>query len=362
VRGVGQLLLRIFMKILRLVESGKIVYTELGGPTLPPHLLTDAGFVVADSGWDIFSGSIYTHLSGIDNLVFKVNNSYTPSGPLDYAGVRVLRGNDMREFYEYYDPEAVNGSVSHVKVVKELDRYYGYGSYDGVHWFDRGYVDFTGADVIGLNVDSESPYRVHSICAYTSEYIRISGLLPGWRIRVKSGILTHVDKLVEKGTVNIKLPSYPFSGNFLIEESDGTIVSDFNLSDVWGGDLYLCTLDVELYNSDGINLKFEDVRHLGKLEQGRILDYIDVVNQSNDPLNPVIRIADYSPFGDWVQLAPNVVDATGDDAPGEFIDNNLSISLPANGVTRFWYYISMPSNPRAYDYKNTECYFYLEVV
>ena len=331
------------------------MHEKFNTSTVQQPLRVNASYVVGQYGWDILSGSIFMPASEYTNLVFEVENSFIPASVNDLAGIKLSRGTDKQELYEYYNPDENSGGVKFVKVVKSIDTFFGYGSNDGVNWFERGYVTFPSIETIAVNVESTMPYSINSLKVYKSEYITISSLLPEWRIRIESSTVDY-EVVANSDTVHVKLPKYPYSGKFSIFDKDDIKVAESQLSDVWGGDEMICTLDLELYSSTGDSLTFDFARHLGTLENDQLVDFIVAKNVGNEDLLATIRIADYSPFGEWVTLSNDF-----GDSPSDFT-REIALPVSAHGETKFWLKIARTGANIPYDYKNTECLFYLEVI
>lgn len=346
------------MKVLKPLKSGLVVYEDFSTALIKEPLKVYANFTRGTDFIDMTGGSIDMYVYPYHSLVFEIENSFVPLKDGDMGGVRIVRGTEKRELYEYYEELDSSGVIQYVKVVKNGDVYTGYGSNDAVSWNDKGYIVFPGAETIGVSVDSTVAYRLYSIKAYESEYVTIHSVLPGWRLEIyKNGILT-VQENINDSFVKAKIPSYPFTGTFKLYDETDQLISDFILTDVWGGDEYTCAVDVDVLTWDEIPLSYEVEQHLGNLQNGKIENWYIARNYNDVEVTVTLRIADYSPFWDWVYLA---TDTSG--VPGDY-SREITVSIPALSDAKFWLKITRPDDPMVtdYDYHKTECKFFLEVV
>lgn len=347
------------MKVLKPLSSGLVCYEDFDTVSLAEPLRESGNYTRGTSCIEITKGSIYMNVYPYNNLVFEIENSFVPNDSSDYGGISIIKSFDRRDFYEYYEEGDNLGSIKYVRVVKTGEVYTGYGSNDGRYWFDRGYIIFPNAETIGVSVDSKTPYILESIKVYLSEFVTIHSVLPGWKLEVYKNGEKLTEVIATAGFIDVKLPFYPFTGTFKIYDEFGELVSDVVLSDVWGGDEYVCSVDVDILNSDRIPLEYNEAKHLGNLQGGKNESWYIVKNNFHEDVTVTLRIADYSPFGDWVSLAKDI-----DGVPGDYLDS-ITLTVPALDEVKFWIIIQRPGDGgkiKDYDFKNTECLFFLEVV
>jgi hypothetical protein len=346
------------MRTLKLISEGLVLHEDFEDSVLDELLTNNSDLVINNSSAELKHGSIYMGTSSFDSLVFVVTNDFNPSLDSDVGGIRLAKDKDYRDLYEYYDPNNNMGALPYVKVVKDGDVFKGYGSNDEITWVDKGSIIFANTDSIGIGVESTTLYKAQELRVYKSESITVRTLLAGWKVEVyKTGNL--VDSKVSTGdSVQLNLLTYPFTGTFKVYDESDTLITDELLTDVWGGDDYSCSLNIDVLDNNGNNCYLNIAKHLGNMTQGKIEKKFSIRNNNNTPLDVVMSIATYSPFGDWVTLSK---DDNG--VPLEYLDE-ISISLAANETKPFWIFVtnrtSMTSDYE-HDYRNTECLFYLLV-
>ena len=356
------------MKILKLVESGLVVYEEFENVydevddvyvkgEYSTKLYIQANLTYKASSVEFINGGIFLDLESYTNLVFEVNNSFVPTQDGDVGGVKIQRGSKVKELYEYYTVEDYIGEVPYVKVIKVDSKFVGYGSNDGLEWFDRGGVKLPCAESISVSAFGQSLYELDSIKAYKDTRVVIDHILPDWKVEVyKAGeLVTQV--IAESDTVKVELPYYPFTGTMKVFDDNDVLVAEHIVEDMWGGDVYTCTANVTIYNKDDIPITHMEGKDLGKVEGGTILSKFRVQNNENIPINITLKIADYSPFGEWVHLSNDV-----DDAPSTY-SKEIDLSIEESGNKYFWVFITRPEVINTdFNYSNNQCVFYLEVV
>lgn len=347
------------MKILKSIESGLIVFEDFSNlPNIQSPLIDDANYDTGVGFINMNSGSIYLNSNDYPTLVFIVDNDFFPTTSTDVGGIAVRRGSENRLFYEYHDEVINEGVVQHAKVVKQGDVYTGYYSNDGINWVDQGYVVFPYVESIGVSISSQTQYKLNSIKVYKSESITIAQLFPNWRIEVYDGSNTLlVDEPINDGDISFQLPNYPFTGTFKIYDETDTLITDQVLTDVWGGDRYICTVNVEVLDNTEVPLTYDIARHLGTLDGLELEDWFILRNYDPVAVDLTLSIADYSPFGDWVTLAPN-----DNGIPGTYADE-ITVTVPGSSDVYFWIrvYKDLEFIDQTINYRETECLFYLLV-
>ena len=344
------------MKTLKRITEGKIVYETFNGTEISVPLKDRANYTKGTGYIDLHTGTISLDAFAFPNMVLEVKNSFIPAKELDFGGIQIKRNNEVRELYEYLKGSDL-AEVMYVKVHKIGDVYNGYGSENGLVWEDMGYINFPEAETVGISVKGSSDYRINHIKAYTYETITVYGLLNGWTIKVKdaNGILVVAETSVNEA-VTFELAGYPFTGTVEIYDAT-TQVAQFSSSDFWGGDEYVCTVDVELYTNGDQPLNIEVNRHLGKLTNYLIEEKFKIKNLSDAQSQVTVQVAVYSPFGSWVEISLD-----NNDVPVEYL-KSLDFTLDPLGGSIFWLRIVRPSNFTMTDEMRVkECEFYLEII
>ena len=344
------------MKVMKKLASGLVVNEQFNDGVLNEPLRVNASYSWGSGYIDVSGGVIYVSLPDYENLVFEVYNDFNPQTVSDMGGIVIRRGSEKQELYEYYKSDDVS-AIPYVRVVKHGAIYNGYGSEDGLAWSDKGYVYFPSAESVGVTVKGNTPYRIRGIKAYKEEVIRFYSMNPDWTVRIYEGEELMNILLCTGDKIDIPLPYYPFSGRFQVYNGT-TLVSDMQLEDLWGGDEFACVVDVDLYTLDGVPLTFESEQHLGNMQNGKIEAKYIARNNSNVEVIATVKVADYSPFGDWVSLSNDY-----GDVPGDYF-KYIDITVPPLSDAYFWILITRPSedNRTNFNYKTTECLFYLEVM
>lgn len=333
------------MKILKKIEEGYILLEDFSTGSVRQPLEDNSESLVDGV---LKGGSIDTYAFLYDILVFEVENSFIPTSN-NIGGIRLLRGSDKRELFEY---DAGDDEVTHVRLVKNGDVYHGYGSYDGTEWFSAGAVLFPNCEKIG--VTSIGDYKIENIKLYKKDSVTLMSVIPEWVVYVYMDDDLKSTTYITNETVDITFPCYPFSGRIAIRSLSGDIIVDQIVSDVWGGDVYVVSSNASIYKTDNTRLSTVGSTHLGNLNEGILEEKYYIKNEGDSSLNVTIKVSDYSEFRDWVYLA---FDGSSD------FRKDLSLSMYPGQSTFFWVHVSRPPVvDGSFDYKNTLCRFFLEVV
>lgn len=146
---------------------------------------------------------------------------------------------------------------------------------------------------------------------------------------------------------------YPSNFKIKVLNNNNDIIVDLLMTNIWGGDEYYISTNVELYNEEKIPLQLEEAKHLGIVKYGKPLrELIYIVNKSNIDTPVTVRVMEESPAYDWVEL--------------EYLSTRgkeIFIPLSALGEDQFYIIISQNDNDSNVDYKVNKNYlFYLEVI
>lgn len=345
------------MKKLLKLSSGLIYYTDFDEAISYP-LEARANFTYDMSKVILNQGSLDFNLTNEGDFVFEIKNHYRPQSIGDLGGIRLYRGQETRDFVEYYI-EGETVEIPYVRIIKQGDIYYGYSSENGLVWENKGYVRFPNIDKIGVVVKGTTPYSLEWLKVYKSQTVKIYSLMRDWIIRVydvNRNLFLETKSLRDE--IEIDLILYPFNGLIEIYDTNSNLVVSDKLENVWGGDEFACVLDVDLLTLDNVPLTVETEYHLGNLENGQIIRQYKIKNNQNESVEATIRVASYSPFGNWVNLA---YDENG--VAGEY-KQSLTFSLNPLEEKLWWLIIQRPIDVdySNYDFKKNECVFYLEVV
>jgi hypothetical protein len=347
------------VKALKKVSSGCIAYNNFtSGGTLTEPFRINANYTLDGGQFIINGGSVVFDAFSFNDCILVVENSYVPINSPDMGGICLTRGTDKKELYEYYQSNDYS-QVPYVKLAKHGDIYTGYGSENGNGWSDKGYVYFPNAETIGVSLIGDSAYPIKSLRLYKSETVTIYSVQPGWRADFKNGNSVIASTIATSETIYAVLPIYPFTGNVEIYNEAEELVTVLNgSSGVWGGDEYICAVDVELFTLDNIPLTDDEVSHLGNLQSSVIEKCFKAKNMSNEPVVTTIRVAEYSVFAEWASVSNDY-----GYAPGQY-SNSATLGLEPQGETLFWLKIERPAsfNLGDFNYRKEECSFFLEVV
>lgn len=332
-----------------------IIYDgEQGQPAskdISPLLNVNAKLIHGDKYIKFVNGSISLNVSDYQDLVFESINSFVPTTEGDMGGIRIQRGTEVQRLYEYYDPKNFLGELPYVKVIKRGAKFYGYGSNDGYDWIERGCVQLPCCESMGICAVGNSLYRLDELKVYTDTIVTIGALLPKWRVEVYQGGSYIMSSTADSDKVRLRLPKYPFTGTIKIFDEEDKPIAHHILDDAWGGDEYTCSANVTIYNDEGIPISEIDGRDLGKVHHGIIKARFKVENNNIDQINISLKIAEYSPFGDWVSLSNS-----------EDGDIEKSIDLTVDNEEYFWIHVARPHEiDDSFDYSRNVCLFYLEV-
>jgi hypothetical protein len=337
------------VKVLKKHSSGLILYENFSSQ-LDTRIKING--VLDQLNKVLRNGELYFDIFNYEQFVFEVNNNYIPVNTTDIGGVFIRKdNNETIKFVEYYENTIT--PYPFVKIIRKNNEFIGKGSNDGVTWEDKGNVFFGPATQMGIFVQGSTTYSLNSISVYKDEYIYIYGVLDGWKLFVNDQYCATAQNSILKVT----LPSYPFSGLLKIYAED-LLVCEYELVNVWGGDEYECTLDVQIidYDTDTVLAKEENI-HLGNLENGYILKKYFIKNNSSEAINCNVKIEEYSPFYDWVWLSYEAVDTIS----YENYEKQLGFSLEPWEQKEFYIFIKRPDTTISYDYRNKECVFFLSV-
>ena len=345
------------MKTVKKVADGLVLYDQCNTRAVHPPLRSNANLDFTDASLIINSGRIDMDTFSYHDLVFELHNGYVPRHETDVGGISIYRGAQSQALFEYY-AQGETAVVPYVKLVKHGEVYYGYGSEDGQVWEDKGHVVFGHADKIGITVKGTTPYELYSLKVYKKEYITLYAVLPGWKVKVWQNGSVVADEAITAEHCRLALAAYPFTGDIAIYDEQGNSVVQDKLVEVWGGDEYCCTLDVDLLTEDDVPLAADVERHLGNLVDGTIKGVYKVRNNRHEAVAAVLRIAPYSPFKDWAMLAEDHAGKAG------AYENEILLHIPGGAERTFWLRVKRPPDAGFvdYDFKKTECLFYLEVV
>ena len=339
------------MKTLKKKVSGLILVEDFNSPTFSPLLRPQAVYSFGGSYITISSGELLFDLIDHDNLVIDVENDYIPLEYGDYGGIRLKRGRERIDFVEYYtEPQS---AYPWVRVVKKNNVYTGFGANAEGEWVNRGQINFHNADTLAIVVNGTAPYVLKNFKAYTSEYVYIYGVLDGWDLYINDVYVTTSDRNELKFTWS----TYPFSGNIKIYDGD-TLIAEKNLTDAWGGDEYECVVDIDILNDYGEVLPLAGEDFLGNLENGFILRDYYLRNNSLETQTVTLKVAEYSPFYDWIFVSLDPVNVNNYDG----VEKEFTVELSSQEQVPFQLFIRRPSDAIEYDYKNKTCSFFLEVV
>lgn len=313
------------MKILKKVKEGFILNQDFSSPVSYP-LFNYTNITYNGSNASIRNGFIYMLANFYPDLVFVVDNTFIPNTG-DMGGIKVTRGSDERKMYEYYNPNINSGNLPYVKVVKVGDVYEGWGSNNNLDWTSAGSIVMTGVEKIGLCAESSSDYIVNNIKAYTKNYFSIYNLAPGYRVEV-NGVVNQVETSVYD-FVDVYCPHFPYTATIKVYNNLGTLISDTIKTDIWGGDVYTCTVDIDLLYNDQV-ISMLTVFDMGEMVDRVLEKKFKIRNNSLDTLNVTIKTPPFSPFESWITYSP--------DNNGMAYDYSASIPIILNPleVKEFW--------------------------
>ena len=341
----------IWVKTLKKHKNGLIINESFSVPPMDDRLRPNAVYSYGSSAISIQNGEIAFDIQGAENCVVEVENNYIAMEQGDFGGLRIRNTSSKRDFVEYYTENP--GTYRGVRIVKTGNLFQGKGSHNMQLWEDRGSVTLSSVDTVSVVVGGSTPYELLSFKAYESEFVNIYGTLDGWELYINNSLVT----TSVNGEMVFKLNTYPFSGNFKIYDGEA-LVCECDLYNVWGGDDYECTVDVDILNEFHEVFPVIGEEFLGNLNNGYILKQYYLKNNSDEDVQVTLRVAEYSPFYDWVWLSLDEIDLV---AYNDYF-NSLETTIEPYGEVPFYLYIKRPDNAIDYDYKNKVCTFFLEVV
>lgn len=338
------------MKILKKHKSG-LIFHEIFTGDLNSNIKVGGVIEKTSSSVILHNGEIYFDIYDYKNCVIEVENNYIPQNYDDMGGIRIKRGNEKIEFFEFYDE--TSEPFSRIKVIKKDDEYFGKGTNDNEYWIDGGNVTFCNAEQAGIAVIGTTPYEIKSISVYKDEFIYIYSVLDGWELKYNGTTIA----IAERGEIKAILPYYPFNGTLQIYNGE-TLVCESNIIDGWGGDEYECTFNIDILSEEETIIPTEDTIYLGELLNGYILKKYFVRNNDTDNVEITVKISEFSPFYDWVWLSKESIDPIYFNS----YEKAINFSLAPYQQEEFYLFIKKPDTTIEYDYKNKDCVFFLEVV
>ena len=338
------------MKTLKKRSSGLIFYEDFSNTTINEQIKINGVFNKVNKV--LYKGELYFDIFNYPNFVLQVVNSYIPANINDYGGIFLRKDNgEAINFVEYYEEPLQQ--IPYVRIIRKNNNYIGKGSNDGLNWFYRGDAFLCPATQAGIFVTGNTAYNINSISLFKDEYITVYNVRNGWKLFVNDVYTVSA----YNGQIKAILP-YPFNGNLKIYNENDELVCNSNIINGWGGDEYECTINVDIIDPDSQSLlNVEDLIHLGELQNGFILRQYILKNNDTEEVSFTVKIAEYSPFYDWVWLLseePNTL----------YYDNgekSLNYVLSGLEEKNVFVYIKKPPITIEYDYRNKECVFFLEL-
>lgn len=285
-------------------------------------------------------------------------NNFVPVNEYDAGGISILKDNQNYSLYEYGNIEE-NKDYKYIRVTKMLDTYYGEGSIDKIDWINKGNRFIKNADIASVMYDGTAAinnYPINYIKIYKEPYWTIYGLNNEYEVQVYYEQLNKTYTKIVKDSDNIrfKAPYYPIKARIVIKNESGQIIVQSNIEEVWGGDNYYTSIDVDLFNDKMQFLQLEDSRYLGLVKSGEPLrKLIYIRNNTNTTFISTLRISKSSPAYDWVELEHQ-----------EISDKEINITLHQYETKSFYINIEEPLDiESSSDYEQGKNYvFYLEVL
>lgn len=339
------------LKVLKKISSGLVLNEDFSTGSVQSPLVNNSISTISAGSCLITGGSINLDAFSYNNLVFEINNSFIPENA-GVGGIRLLKGKDTRELFEYDDGGAVE-VTPYVRLVKQGDVYHGYGSDDGVNWEDVGFVIFPYCEKIGITKGNTNSYQLNSIKLYSRTYITLKAVIPNYRVDVYKDLTLLSSDTVKGEEINVELPNIPFSGVIKIYDVDNNLLVDQALNNVWGGDEYIVSPDVDIYTLEDRKLSLYENEYLGNLNTGIIEEKYYAKNNGDSDINVTVKVAEYSEYKTWVTL--------GLENSSEF-NSYINVDIPANGEVYFWVRILRPTSPDLIDPLDTIGQIYLEVI
>lgn len=347
------------LKVLQLVESGLITHQKFPQDQVHSPFFTRCNHSYDTHGLTVTHGSLYYFLEGYDRIVLEVVNDYQPQAQTDFGGISITKGEFVTSLYEYAS-EFEDRNFKYTRVYKDMYTFHGEGSEDGVIWVDKSEMRIPKPDTMGVSVKGETPYTIKELKLYKEPFFYIMNLYENYIVNLYDMDRTLVKTMkTDRSTIaKIAMPNYPFDGTIEIVSPDNRVVAYQQVENLWGGDRFISTLDIELFDSNGINLRLEEAKHLGEIKDGgEKLETITVVNNGDGFLADVrISILKDSPAYDWVYLSEDL-DGNG------YYDKEVSLYLKPRGTAKFLIRIKRPTGSlRGSGFRNNdEEAFYLVV-
>lgn len=346
------------IKILKKIKDGLITYQKpKEDEKIKEPLYIDANYKYTENSIELYNGIIYFYIEDYKKLVFEIVDNFTPKNPYDIGGVSVIEGSRIYNLY-HYENNTENIKYNNIRVSKIMNKYYGFGSADGQYWIEKGDRFLNNAELIGVTYESIiNSFPLKEIKIYKDPSWYIQGLYEGFLLKIYNEDETKLihNILVDRtNIVKITDDSYPSKRKVKIWDNENNLITDSLVYDIWGGDEYYLSLDIELYNSKKILLNLEEAKHLGVARVSKPLrELIYIVNKTETDSPVTVRILPESPAYNWVEL--------------EYLENRgkeIFIPLKGSSEETFYIVISQPGeeNNNPPDYKPGEEYlFYLEI-
>lgn len=339
------------LKVLKKINLGLILNEDFSTGVIRSPLVNNSAATISPGSCLITGGSIDIDAFSYDDIVFEIHNNFIPEN-LGVGGIRLLKGGDSRELFEYDDGGAVE-ITPYIRLVKQGDVYHGYGSEDGVVWEDAGFVMFPCCEKIGVTLGNTESYQLNSIKLYKKTYITLKSVIPDYRVEVYRNSVLIESKIAADEEINVELPNFPFDGVIKVYDINNNLLVDQALSDVWGGDEYTVSPNVDIYNTDSVILSTYENEYLGNLNQGIIEEKYYAKNNGDSSINITIKIAEYSEYKEWATL--------GIDGSEEF-SSSLNVDIGAGESIYFWLRIMRPVYTEQLDPIDTVGRIFIEVI
>lgn len=345
------------IKTLKKIKDGLITHQILSeNSKIQDPLFIDANYKYTPDYLELYDGVIYFYIEEYKKLVFEIIDDFSPKDAYDVGGISVFDNNRIYNLYQYED-DMENIKYTNIRVTKIINNYYGAGSPDGLNWNDKGNRFIPNANMIGITYESIiNKFPLKEIKVYRDPSWYIYGLNEGFLLKVYNEDETEIlyETIIDNTNI-AKITNVLYPNNFKIKvlDNNNIIIVDSLISNVWGGDEYSVSLDVELYNSKRILLQLEEAKNLGTVKYGSPLkELIYVVNKSDIDIPVTIKIMKDSPAYDWVEL--------------EYLSTRgkeIFIPLSAFGEDEFYIIVTKIDDSSNASYELNKNYlFYLEVI
>lgn len=347
------------MKTLRLIKTGLITHQTFPLHQVHSPFFSQGNYTINGTGLNLSYGMIFTFLEDYERVVFEVHSDYVPQNNSEFGGITISRGEYITSLQEY-NPSLEEVNYNYTRVFKNKNKYYGEASVDGSEWIDKEFVEIPKAETMGVAVQGNTPFLVKELKLYRDPCFYIFNVYDGYAVKIYD-LENNLLKTVDVNKVNIakiQAPIYPFSCRMEILDNSGRVVVNQEMLDIWGGDEFTSSLNIDLFTQDGINLHEEEAKHLGYVKSGSTAyEKITAVNNLDIYTNNVyIRILESSPAYDWVYLSTNT------STLGNY-EKEIVIDIDALGRTDFLIRIKQPDDFTGIaDYNPTEeTKFYIAV-